>query len=117
MDPRHQQRVQTVQNLFAYSFPQLCNNLPSAEDTMTQTVISHLPQIDTFITKNAKKFSIDKIAKIDLSILRLAVCELVVIKKEPPKVIINEAVELAKAFGGDKSYGFVNAILGKVVSK
>jgi N utilization substance protein B len=49
-----------------------------------------------------------------LAILQLAIYELLIEKKEPPKVIIDEAVELAKEFGSEKSYAFVNAILGKV---
>jgi N utilization substance protein B len=51
-----------------------------------------------------------------MAILQLAIYELLIEKKEPPKVIIDEAVELAKEFGSEKSYAFVNAVLGKVYS-
>ena len=50
-----------------------------------------------------------------MAILRLAVFELMIGKKEPPKVIVDEAIELAKEYGGDKSPGFVNGALGKIV--
>ena len=53
-------------------------------------------------------------AKVDLAIMQLAVYELIFEKKEPAKVIINEAVELAKEMGSDKAFGFVNAVLGKI---
>lgn len=71
--------------------------------------------IDSAIQAAAPEWPIDKIAKIDLAILRLAACELMIEKKEPPKVIIDEAVELAKAFGNDHSAKFVNGVLGTIL--
>lgn len=114
-DPRHEKRLKVIQNLFSYSF-NLKNNLPYPSDPKTQKVIANLNTIDALIKKFASKFSIDKIAKIDLAILRLAIYELAVEQKQPPKVIINEAVELAKEVAGDKSYSFINGVLGKVIS-
>ncbi|MDO8741794.1 MAG: transcription antitermination protein NusB, partial [Candidatus Roizmanbacteria bacterium] len=66
------------------------------------------------IKKYAPKYPLDKIAKVDLAILQLAVYELMFEKKQPAKVIIDEAVELAKELGSDKAYAFVNAVMGKV---
>ena len=59
---------------------------------------------------------VDQIAKADLAILRLAIYELMIERQEPPKVIINEAVDLAKEMGSDRSFAFVNAVLGAIVS-
>ena len=84
---------------------------------MTDQVVSQLSQIDTFISTNAPKYPLDKIARLDLAILRLAVYELIIDKQEPTKVIINEAVELAKEMGNDRSYAFINAVLGSILTQ
>lgn len=115
MDKRHLERIKIVQNLFASSFPDLKNNLPYGENATTADILKNIKKIDGFITKGAPKFPIDRIAKADLAILRLAVYELIISPSEPYKVVINEAVELAKEFAGEKSFGFVNAVLGAVV--
>jgi N utilization substance protein B len=112
IDPRHQNRLKIVQELFAEQF----NNQTSKSDK-TKKIIGSLKKINAFIQKHAPKFPIDKIARIDLAILRLAVYELTIEKKEPEKVIINEAVELAKELGSKKSYSFVNAVLGKIYAE
>lgn len=105
--------MKMVQNLFAQSFTDDKKNLPN-EDTDVQDIKSHLKEIDEFIQKNAPKYPLDRVAKADLAVLRLAVYELVIEKSEPPKVIIDEAVTLAKEFGSDRSYAFVNAVLGAI---
>jgi N utilization substance protein B len=115
MDKRHLERVKIVQNLFAASFPDLKNNLPYEGDTISDDILLHMEEIDLQISTNAPKFPLDRIAKADLAILRLAVYELLINPKQPYKVVINEAVELAKEFAGDRSYAFVNAVLGSIV--
>ena len=115
MDPRHQKRIQIIQNLFAATFSNAKKNLPDENDTTTQEVIKSQDKIDELIAKYAPKFPVDRIAKTDLVVLRLALYELIINPKEPTKVVINEAVELAKEFGGEKSYAFVNAVLGTIV--
>lgn len=114
MDKRHKNRIETVQNLFAYLFNKSQHNLPYPSD-LTIKIIDHLKEIDAIIKVHAVKFPIDKIARIDLSILRLAIYELVITSVEPKKVIINEAIELAKEMGGEKSFSFINGVLGKLV--
>jgi len=74
-----------------------------------------LPEIDACIKQYALRFPIEKIARSDLAILRLAVWELRFGKIAPPKAVVNEAIELAKEFGGDQSFRFVNGVLGKVI--
>ena len=113
-DPRHVRRVKIVQNLFATSFTDETGNIPNEHDEVTPQILEHLEMINGLIQKHAPKYPIDRIAKIDLAILRLAIYELTVRKEEPPKVIIDEAVTLAKEYGGDRSYAFINAVLGAI---
>ena len=76
--------------------------------------INHKEEIDVLITKAAPEWPMDQISVVDKSILRLAVYELLFSKEVPAKVAINEAVELAKTFGGDNTSKFVNGVLGTV---
>lgn len=116
MDPRHAQRIKTIQNLFALSFDKLTNNLPYPDDQRTKEIRLNVKKIDSLIQEYAQKYPLLKIAKTDLAILRLSIYELLIERKEPEKVVIDEAVELAKELSGDKAYGFVNAVLGKVLT-
>lgn len=100
-DPRHQKRIDQMQKLFALGFQTANWNAG----------------VDAKIARAAPEWPIDKIAKIDLAILRLAVHELTVAKKEPPKVIIDEAIELAKAYGNDNSSKFINGVLGSILAE
>ena len=74
-------------------------------------------EIDEIIKKYSKHWKFERISRISLSILRMAVYELLYIDDIPPKVTINEAVELAKRFDDDNGYTFINGILGAVVQK
>lgn len=74
-------------------------------------------KIDELINKYAKNWSVDRMPKVDLSILRLSVCELLCLKQIPSKVSINEAVEIAKVYCDDKTPKFINGILGSVVNE
>lgn len=73
-----------------------------------------LPELDKIISENAIGWSIDRMDKVDLSILRLAVYE-IKFTDIPGKVAANEAVLLAKEFSSEKAPGFINGILGKVL--
>lgn len=77
-------------------------------------VINCLKEIDGIIEKKAKGWAIDRIAKIDLAILRVAIYEIKHREDIPIRVSINEAVELAKKFGAEESSKFVNGLLGQV---
>ena len=79
-------------------------------------VISHLPKINQIIAKAAPEWPIDQIAMVDRNVLRLGIYELLFgdYKEVPPKVAINEAIELAKSFGGESSGKFVNGVLGTI---
>ncbi|NLM43071.1 MAG: transcription antitermination factor NusB [Clostridiales bacterium] len=71
--------------------------------------------IDSLINKSLKSWTMDRIAKVDLTILRMALYEILYSKDVPVSVAINEAVELGKKFGTDDSGSFINGVLGKVV--
>ena len=71
-------------------------------------------QIDGLINKYAKNWTVSRMPNVDLSILRLAICELIFMEEIPNKVSINEAIELAKLYCDDKSPKFINGILGSV---
>lgn len=74
-----------------------------------------IEEIDEIILNNLKKWSISRIAKIDLAILRLAIYEINHMENIPVKVSANEAVELAKTYGNSDSKSFVNGLLAKVI--
>lgn len=77
-------------------------------------VINSLKEIDEIIESKAKGWTIDRMAKMDLPILRVAIYEMKHREDIPVSVSINEAVELAKKFGSDDSSRFVNGLLGQV---
>jgi len=77
---------------------------------------SRLEEIDAIISENSYSWKIDRISKVDLAILRLAIYEIKNMGM-PEKVAVNEAVELAKKFSGDKSYKYVNGLLGGFLKK
>ena len=78
--------------------------------------LSHLDEIDAAISENATNWSFERIAKVDLSILRLAIYEMKY-TDVPQKVAVNEAVEIAKIYSTEKSPKFVNGVLGSVIKK
>lgn len=100
-----------MQQLFTHSFQE------HSVDESIIDILPHLADLDSAIQSAAPEWPTDKIAKIDLAILRLAAYELMIAKLEPPKVIIDEAVELAKAFGNDSSAKFVNGVLGTILKE
>jgi N utilization substance protein B len=108
-DPRHQNRIDLMQKLFSQSF------VSAGSDEDISEIIKNLPSIDEKIQKSAPEWPLPKISKIDLAILRLATYEMTIDKSEPPKVVIDEAVELAKEFGNENSHQFVNGVLGTIL--
>ncbi|MCT4687068.1 transcription antitermination factor NusB [Vallitalea sp.] len=80
------------------------------------SIFEKLESIDEMINKNAEKWSISRMSKVDVSILRVAIYEIEFDEDIPTNVAINEAIEIAKKYGGDHSPSFVNGILAKVVN-
>lgn len=119
IDPRHLRRITLVQQVYAHMFgPERRDKLPDKqiEEEIT-TIVNQMDTIDAQIQKYAPKYPLDQVAKADLAILRVAVYELTIKKTEPTKVIINEAVELAKEMGSERAFAFVNAVLGAIVQE
>ena len=94
---------------------------PGLENTdfvwqLVKGTVEHLEQIDKIITKAAPQWPVDQITIVDRNILRMGLYELLYEDKAevPPKVAINESIELAKTFGGESSGKFINGVLGTV---
>lgn len=83
---------------------------------LVRGTLDHIDEIDKIIEKAAPQWPIDQIAMVDRNVLRLGLYELMWGPRDavPPKVAINEAIELAKSFGGESSGRFVNGVLGTV---
>jgi len=131
---RHLGRIVALQTLYEFEFRSqagdttvdveeiLTRNLDRYEEaiddrafvgTLVNGVIAEQADIDSKIQPIAPDWPIEQIARVDRSILRIGIYELLhQAKVVPPKVAINEAVELAKAFGSDNSSKFVNGVLG-----
>lgn len=83
---------------------------------LVKGALDHIDEIDAIIEKAAPQWPIEQIAMVDRNVLRLGLYELMWGDREavPPKVAINEAIELAKSFGGESSGRFINGVLGTV---
>jgi N utilization substance protein B len=134
-DPRHNARVLTLQLLFQEEFKEK-HQLHQGVDQFSHQVISeideekeynkdlkdslllnfseHRNKIDKIIEKLAPEWPIGKISTVDLIILRLAILEGFILKLNPPKVVINEAIELSKEFSNEQTRKFVSGVLGNL---
>ena len=91
---------------------------PSSEafaHDLVQGVFANREKIDKIISRFAPSWPISQMAMVDRNILRMAIYEMILGGETPPKVVINEAVELAKVFGSDSSPKFVNGVLGSLM--
>ena len=109
-DPRHLQRKVIVKNLYATEL-----NRSTIPSLTTSKILPHLTEIDQLIVKCAPEWPLSQINRVDLAILRLGLYELKFKPTTPPKVVIDEAVELAKTYGSESSASFVNGVLGSVL--
>lgn len=82
---------------------------------LLQATIEHQPSIDVIIKKKATNWNFDRIALIDKLLLRMGICELYYFEDIPPKVTINETIEIAKHFSTEKSGQFINGILDSIL--
>lgn len=129
MANRHLSRTIALQSLFEWDFNGQKDELlavvknhikefAGAQDDagfvfeLANGVAGNLKAIDAIVVKNAPEWPIQQIPPVDRNVLRLGIFELLILKQVPPKVAINEAVELAKTFGGESSGKFVNGVLG-----
>jgi N utilization substance protein B len=133
---RHLGRIVALQTLYEQDFRRevedpgldledvLARNIARYEETiedkafienLVRGVSGKQTELDDIIRPVAPEWPIEQIARMDRVILRIGVYELLFEDSVPPKVVINEAVELAKAFGGDNSSKFINGVLGTVL--
>jgi len=133
---RHLGRIVALQTLYEQDFRRECedNDLVPNEvlerniarysetiddkgfiEELVHGVDAHREALDDIIRPVAPEWPIEQIARMDRTILHIGVYELTYNKSVPPKVVINEAVELAKAFGGENSSKFINGVLGTVL--
>ena len=82
--------------------------------TLIKNILFHKKEVDELLEKISANWAPDRMAVIDKNILRLGICELLFDPTAPPKVVINEAVEIAKKFGTEESPYFINGIFDKV---
>ena len=82
--------------------------------TLIKNIFFHKKEVDELLEKISANWVPDRMAVIDKNILRLGICELLFDPTTPPKVVINEAIEIAKKFGTEESPDFINGILDKV---
>lgn len=133
---RHLGRIVALQTLYEQEFRLSCGdtkfdlndvldrNIHRYRDTiddhefivkLVKGVLDEQDQLDAILQPIAPEWPIDQIARMDRIILRIGLYELLHEPSVPPKVVINEAVELAKSFGGENSSKFVNGVLGTVL--
>ncbi len=134
MANRHLSRTVAMQTLYEWDFNGMKDSLdelvknnieqfaPGIDDatfihTLLNGVRDNLEKINETILETAPEWPMDQITVIDRNILRLGIFELMYAKEVPPKVAINEAVELGKTFGGSSSGKFVNGVLGTLFKK
>lgn len=84
-------------------------------ENLLKTVEDNSEEIDSVISNNSEGWTTERLPKVSLAILRLAVCEIKYIDEVPNGVAVNEAVELAKKYGTNEDASFINGILGAVV--
>lgn len=132
MSNRHLARTLAMQSLFEWDFRKLPKkNIPEVVEynyhefapefadhgftkKIVENVMKNLKQIDSYIAKYAPEWPLDQITIVDRNILRIGIYELVMDKDIPSKVAINEAIEIAKTYGGESSGKFVNGVLGSI---
>ena len=107
-DPRHLRRREAIKVLFAETY----TTQPNPPE-LVQNILKQKDKINKLIEEAAPQWPVDKLNKIDLAILHLAIYELEN-DDVPPKVIIDEAVELAKEYGSESSSSFINGVLGTI---
>jgi len=114
-DPRHQKRALLMQKLFAYSFYQPNEqNLTKPDLEGIKEIVSEIDSLDPEIQAQAPERPLKDINKVDLAILRLIMFESKY-QQTPIRVLINEAIELAKEFGSESSPKFINGVLAKLL--
>lgn len=129
MANRHLARTVAMQSLFEWDFHYQSSDIkdivaknieqfasgiddPKFIYSLAIGVMDNLTEIDGIIRRTAPEWPLEQITPVDRAVLRLGIYELMYLKDVPPKVAINEAVEIGKTFGGESSGKFINGVLG-----
>lgn len=119
----HEENEMTEQvDMYFESFKDVSLEEPEEKDLQYlkerfQKILARVPEIDNTLSEISSGWKLNRMGKVDLTILRLAVYEIQFDDDVPTKVAINEAVEIAKLFGGDSSGAFVNGVLAKLAKE
>jgi len=126
-DPRRNARIIILQELFAETFSNVSQDLTGEYesvvferekyDAIKKALLASMKEIDSLIQKYAKERPIADLNPIDLHILRIGIAEAFFAQLAPPKVVINESVEIAKQYGTESSFKFVNGVMGAILAK
>lgn len=110
------QRAEKINEYIKHNLAEFAPNEKDSSyvEKTVQGVIKNLTEIDKIIEKTAPEWPIAQITIVDRNILRLGIFEMKYVEEIPPKVAINEAIEIAKTFGGRSSGKFVNGVLGTI---
>lgn len=117
MDYYREEELSEQLELFLEDIPKATEREKQELRDKFQAIRGHVPDLDVLIEDKANGWNVQRLAKSDLTILRLAIYEMKYDDSIPVSVAINEAVELAKNYGGDKSTGFVNGVLATVAKE
>lgn len=134
MGIRHKARILAFQTIYSWDFEkkdigEVYRSVSALSNTKFKAdaeafvrlivfgIVENIEAIDRQISENAKNWNFDRLSKVDLAILRTGVYGLMFQKETDGSIIINEAVDIAKEFGGDESYKFVNGVLDSVYKK
>ncbi|KKR19518.1 MAG: N utilization substance protein B-like protein [Parcubacteria group bacterium GW2011_GWE2_39_37] len=101
-----------IKNNFSHFAPNF--NDHGFTEVLVKGVIEHIDEINSYIIRYATEWPLEQITIVDRNVLRIGVYELIFDQDIPAKVAINEAIEIAKAFGGESSGKFVNGVLGAI---
>lgn len=120
---RHEAREKALQTLFQLDGTELTVNEAAEHvmgleqdnfyDLLVQGTYTNMAAIDEKLKGHLEKWSLERLPKVERTILRMAVFELAFMEDAPSSVVMNEAIELSKTFGDDKSSRFVNGVLSK----
>lgn len=129
---RHQARILTMQSLYEWDIAghapfvalerqvlrrEIATQVVDFAQLLLGNVLDHLTQIDEQLAQAAPQRPLTQMARVEKAILRLAICEILYNNDVPARAAINEAIELAKTYGGENSGRFVNGVLGTIFSQ
>jgi N utilization substance protein B len=109
-----EEKIEEIFNYHLKEFTPSSGEIVDFSKKLVKGVIEKIEEINDYLKKFAPAWPIERISLVDRNILRIGIYELLFLKETPPKVAINESIELAKSFGSESSGRFVNGVLGAI---